>query len=93
MARDKANTHCFSVYFPKERMFELKLAQRLAQKTGKSVGMILRLLLKRALQDNGLLDKKGNSMVPGIQPPAKKRQTSLIKDSTSLKLGGKGNLS
>ena len=87
MPTKKKINHCFSVYFPPERRFELKLAQLLAEKSGKSISGIMRILLKKALKDNGLMDEKGNSLIEGIKEPDKRKHQSILKKSTSLKLG------
>lgn len=83
-----AKKHCFSVYYPSDNMWELELAQVLADKHGTSVGSIMRSLLKIALKENGLMDKDGNSTVKGIGPekkPAKvTKKKELLKPSTSL---------
>jgi hypothetical protein len=87
MKKPKSRTnHCFSVYYHPSVRYELKLGQHLAKKTKKSLGAIMRLLLKRALKDNGLMDDSGDSLVPGIQSPKKEEKKSLIKKSTSLKM-------
>jgi hypothetical protein len=80
----KKINHCFSVYFPPEKKFELKLAQILAKTSGKSISSIMRILLKKALQDNGLMDVGGNSLVKGIKAPDKEKRKAILKKSTNL---------